>query len=131
MGPNPQVIGIILGDHNQYRGLLYAIPNHNQGERPRYTHDDLWHFKYGTNDKDQFDSTLEFLHDLSLMAEVSHFHKASCLFFQYQEEIHKLKEPMWEAGQLKDVSGCGLEGTNTLHRIEEALVELNRWAAAW
>ena len=33
---------------------------------------------------------------------------------------------MWEAGQMKDSSARRLEGANALHRIEEALVEVNR-----
>ena len=94
MGPNPHVIGIIPGDHSQYGGLLYTIPDHNQGERPRYAHDDLWHFKYSADKVDQFNSALEFLHDLSLTTEVTHFCESSHHFFQYQEEIHKLKEHM-------------------------------------
>ena len=36
---------------------------------------------------------------------------------------------MWEAGQLKEASMQQLEGANTLHRIGEALVELNCRAA--
>ena len=32
---------------------------------------------------------------------------------------------MWEAGQMKDASVRRLEGANALHRIEEALVEIN------
>ena len=112
MGPNPHVVGIIPGDCSQYGGPLYAIPDHNQGERPRYTHNDLWCFKYSADEKDQFDSTLEFIHDLSLTAEVTHFHKASHLLFQYQEDICKLEECMWDASQLKDASWCRLEGAN-------------------
>ena len=88
-------------------------------------HGDLWCFKYGTDKKDQFDSALEFIHNLSLTAEVTRFCEASCLFFQYQEDIQKLKEHMWDARQLKDASGRKLEGANVLHRIEEMLVELN------
>ena len=41
MGPDPHVIGIIPGDNSQYGGPLYAIPDHDQGERPRYTQDDV------------------------------------------------------------------------------------------
>ena len=33
MGPDPHVIGIIPGDRSQYSGPLYAIPDHDQGER--------------------------------------------------------------------------------------------------
>ena len=126
MGPDPHVIGIISGDSSQYGGPLYAIPDHDQGERLRYTPDDFWRFKYGTDDFDQFESALDHISDLSLTAEVTHYREASRLFFQYQEEIRKLEECLWQAGQLKDTSGRRLEGANALHRIEEALVDLDR-----
>ena len=83
MGPDPHVIGIIPGDHSQYGGPLYALPDHDQGEHPQYAHDNLWHFKYGANEQAQFDNALEHIHDLSLTAEVTHFCEASCLFFMY------------------------------------------------
>ena len=124
MGPDPHIIGIIPGDTSQYGGPLYAIPDHDQGERPRYTQDDFWCFKFGTDDFNRFESALKHIGDLSLTAEVTRYCEASCLFFQYQEEICKIKVCMWEAGQLKDASGCRLEGANALHRIEEALVDL-------
>ena len=121
MGSDPQVVGIIPGDCNQYGGPLYTIPDHNQSKHPRYTYNDLWWFKYSADDTGQFDTASEFLHDLSLTTEVTCFHECSHLFFQYQEEICKLEEHMWEAGQLKDTSACRLEGANALHRIEEAV----------
>ena len=125
MGPDPHVISIIPGDNSQYGGPLYAIPNHDQGDRPRYTQDDLWRFKYGADDFDQFESALKHIGNLSLTAKVMRYHKSSRLFFQYQEEIRKIEERLWQAGQLKDASGCRLEGANTLHRIEEALRDLD------
>ena len=79
MGPDPHVVGIIPGDHSQYGGPLYAIPDHDQGEFLRYACNDFWHFKYSSDEMDRFDSALEFLHDLSLTAEVTCFHKASCV----------------------------------------------------
>ena len=126
MGPDPHVIGIIPGDTSQYGGPLYAVPDHDQGERPRYAQDDFWCFKYGADDFNRFESALEHIGDLSLTAEVTHYREASRLFFQYQEEIHKIEERMWQAGQLKDASGRRLEGANALHRIKEALVDLDR-----
>ena len=126
MGPDPHVIGIIPGDNSQYGGPLYAIPDHDQGERPRYAQDDFWCFKYGADDFDRFESALERISDLSLTAEVTCYHEASCLFSQYQEEIRKIEDRLWQAGQLKDASGRRLEGANALHRIEEALEDLNR-----
>ena len=126
MGPDPHVIGIIPRDSSQYGGPLYTVPDHDQGDCPRYAQDDFWRFKYGTDDFDQFESALEHIGNLSLTAEVTRYRKASRLFFQYQEEIHKIKEHLWQAGQLKDASGRRLEGANALHRIEEALVDLDR-----
>ena len=129
MGPNPHVISIIPGDCSQYGGPLYALPDHDLGERPWYAHDDLWRFKVGADEKARFDNALEFIHNLSLTAEVKRFREASHLFFVYQEEIHKIKEHMWEAGQLKDASACRLEGANALNRIKAALQELDRRTA--
>ena len=126
MGPDPHVIGIIPGDNSQYGGPLYAIPDHDQGEHPQYAQDDFWCFKLGTDDFDRFESALKHIGDLSLTAEVMHYRETSRLFFQYQEEIRKIEERLWQAGQIKDTSGRRLEGANMLHRIEEALVDLDR-----
>ena len=126
MGPGPHVIGIIPGDNSQYGGPLYAIPDHNQGECPRYAQDDFWCFKFGADDFDRFESALEHIGDLSLTAKVTRYREASRLFFQFQEEIRKIENRMWEAGQLKDASGRRLEGANALHRIEEALMDMDR-----
>ena len=125
MGLDPHVIGIIPGDSLQYGGPLYAVPDHDQGDRPRYAQDNFWWFKYGADDFYRFESALEHIGDLSLTAEVTRYREASRLFFQYQEEIRKIEEHLWQAGQLKDASGHRLEGANTLHRIEEALVDLD------
>ena len=126
MGVDPHVIGMIPGDRNQYGGPLYTAPDHDQGERPWYAPDDLWQFKVGADNSARFDLALDFIHDLSLTAKVSHFRETSSLFTQYQEDICRLEVRMWEAGQMKDASACRLEGANALHRIEEALVEINR-----
>ena len=126
MGADPHVIGMIPGDRNQYGGPLHATPDHDQGERPRYPPDDLWQFKISTDNSARFDLALNFIHNLSLTAEVSCFCETSSLFTQYQEDICKIETRMWEAGQRKDASARRLEGANTLHRIEEALVEINR-----
>ena len=125
MGTDPHVIGMIPGDNSQYGGPLHAAPDHDLGERPRYAPDDLWQFKHGADNAARVDLALDFLHNLSLTAEVTRFRETSRLFAQYQEGIHKIETRMWEAGQMKDSSARRLEGANTLHRIEEALVEIN------
>ena len=126
MGANPHLIGMVPGDNNQYGGPLHAASDHDQGERPRYTPEDLWQFKVGADNATHVNLALDFIHDLSLTAKVSHFRETSCLFFQYQDDIRKLEVRMWEARQMKDSSARRLEGANALHRIEEALVEINR-----
>ena len=131
MGPDPHVIGIIPGVRSQYGGPLYAFSDHDQGECPWYAQDNLWHFKYGANERERFNNVLEHIHNLLLTTEVAHFCEASCLFFVYQEEVHKIEECMWEAGQLKDVSAHRLEGANALHRIKAAAEELDRRVAPW
>ena len=128
MGPDPHVISIIPGDRSQYGGPLYTIPDHGQEERPRYAHDDLWRFKYGADERTQFDNALDRIHDLLLITKVAHFREASCLFHMYQEEICKIEECMWEAGQLQDASARRLEGANALDRIEAAAEEMD-WRA--
>ena len=125
MGADPHVIGMILGDNNQYGGPLHAALDHDQGERPRYAPDDLWQFKIGADNSTRIDLALDFIHDLSLTAKVSRFCETSRLFTQYQEDVRKLEVRMWEASQMKDASVHRLEGANTLHRIEGALVEVN------
>ena len=131
MGPDPYIIGIIPGDRSQYGGPLYVLPDHNQGERPQYAHDDLWRFKYSADERAQFDNALEHIHNLLLTAEVTHFHEASHLFFMYQEEVHKIEKHMWEAGQLKNASARRLEGANTLDKIEAAAEELDGRVVPW
>ena len=126
MGVDPHVIGMIPGDNNQYGGPLHAAPDHDLGERPRYAPDDLWQFKRGADNAARVNLALDFIHDLSLTAEVARFRETSRLFAQYQEDIRKIEVRMWEAGQMKDSSARRLEGANALHRIEEALVEINR-----
>ena len=126
MGVDPHVISMIPGNNSQYSGPLHAALDHDLGERPQYTPDDLWQFKFRADEFTCFELTLDFIHNLSLMAKVMRYRKTLHLFAQYQEDIHKLEVHMWEAGQIKDASACRLEGANALHRIEEAVVELNR-----
>ena len=90
------------------------------------THDDLWRFKYSADERAQFDNALNHIHDLLLITEVARYREASRLFHMYQEEIRKVEESMWEAGQLQDVSAQRLEGANTLDRIEAAAEELDQ-----
>ena len=124
MGADPHVIGMIPGDCSQYSGPLHAAPDHDQGERPRYAPDDLWQFKISTDNSTHFNLTLDFIHNLSLTAEVARFRETSSLFTQYQEDICKLEVCMWEAGQMKDTSARRLEGANA-DTLQDPLGRIN------
>ena len=120
-------MGIIPGDPHHYRAPLHAAADRNSMECPMYGADDLWCFKAGMDEVDNFDRTLTHIHDCSLIVEVLRFHRASALANQYAQEVRKLEEWMWEVGQLKEASVCQLKGANTLDRIDWAMREIGLW----
>ena len=128
MDVNPYVIGILPNDTNHYGGPLQAAPSYDGGELPRYAADDLWRFKYRADEVEKFDTALEFLHDQSLTAEVKRYRETSLLTTRYQQEIRKIEERLYKAGQLKDGCVRRLEAANALSRIEAAVEELGRRA---
>jgi hypothetical protein len=81
--------------------------------------DEWWKFKALAEEADTVDGALEQLHDRSLMAKVHRFSQCNLLAIDYAEDIHKIKERMWEAGMMRDVSLRRLEGANTLAWIKE------------
>ena len=101
---DPYIMGTIPGDPHHYGAPLHASPDHNCMEHPMYAADDLWHFKAGADEVDDFDCALVHIHNCSLVAEVLHFRRASALANQYVQEVQKLEERMWEVGQLKEAS---------------------------
>ena len=78
MGADPHVIGMIPGNHNQYGGPLHATPDHDLGERPRYTPDDLWQFKVGADNAGRFNLALDYCYvpynfPLLFLSHMSHY----------------------------------------------------------
>jgi hypothetical protein len=67
-----------------------------------------------------------FIHDCSLIAEVYHFQQSSMAVTQFQCDIERIQECMWEAGALMEASACHLEGANSITRIEDTVDKLCR-----
>ena len=92
-------------------------------EWPRYGLDDLWQLKWGSDDAAIFDTSLEYLGDWSLMAEVHRFREAGRIIAQYEEDIQWLEICKWEVGCLQDACICHLESANVLEWLERAQVK--------
>ena len=78
MGVDPHMVGRIQGSDIGYGTPLHTQPNFNTLEHPHYGMDDLWRFKWGSDNAAIFDASLEYLSDHSLTAEVHHFREVGC-----------------------------------------------------
>ena len=123
MGVDPCVVGRVRGSNVDYGAPLHAQPDYDAMEQPRYGMDDLWRFKWGSNNMAIFDASLDYLGDRSLTVEVHRFREAGRIIAQYKEDIRRLETRKWEAGCLQDVSIHCLKSANTLERLDRAQVE--------
>ena len=85
--------------------------------------DDLWRLKWGADNAAIFDTSLKYLGDRSLTAEVHRFREAGRIVAQYEEDIRRLETHKWEAGCLQDASISRLESANVLEQLDRAQVE--------
>ena len=69
-----------------------------------------------------FDTTLEYINDWTLSAEVYQYRQASSLIAILQHDIDHIQQRMWEAGALLEGASRHLEAANALDHIEEAVV---------
>jgi hypothetical protein len=122
MTMNPQVIGRWEGDSTEYGGPLYAEPDFTI-EAPCYAADDIGCFKANTPEAEEFNAALELIHDCSSIAEVYRFRQSSMAVTQYQCDIERIQECMWEAGALMEASARCLEGANLITQIENTVDE--------
>ena len=128
MGADPRVVGHVRGSDVDYGAPLHAQPDYDAMEQPHYGMDDLWRFKWGSDDTAIFDASLNYLGDQSLTAEVHHFQEAGRIIAQYKEDIRRLETHKWEAGCLQDASIHRLKSANALERLDRAQVERHMWA---
>ena len=123
MGVDPCVVGHIRGSSQDYGAPLHAQPNYNAMERPHYGMDNLWRLKWGSDDMAIFDTSLDYLGNRLLTAEVHCFQEAGRIIVQYEEDIRRLETCKWEAGCLQDASIHRLESANVLEQLDRAQVE--------
>ena len=89
MGVDPQVVGCVRGSDVDYGVPLHAQPDYDAMEQPHYSMDDLWQLKWGSDDAAIFDTSLDYLGDRSLMAEVHRFWEVGRIIAQYEEDIRR------------------------------------------
>ena len=85
--------------------------------------DNLWRFKWGSNDTAIFDASLKYLGDQSLMAEVHCFREAGWIIAQIKVDIKWLETHKWEVGCLQDTSICCLKSANVMEQLDRVQVE--------
>jgi hypothetical protein len=79
MGVNPTVDGCMYKGGVVHSGEVHATAEHDRGDTPDYTHEQLRHFHSGYPHRHEVDDALERIRDKSLIAEVSQFRGSVCL----------------------------------------------------
>ena len=121
MEMDPQVVGLMEGDNQDYAGLLHATPDFTV-DQPHYLADDLHRFRSNTDKMALFNATLEYINDRTLSAEVYQYQQASSLIAILQRDIDRIQQCMWEAGTLLEGASRHLEAANALDHIKEAVI---------
>ena len=121
MEMDPQVVGRMEGDDQDYAGPLHATPDFTV-DRPHYLADNLHRFRSNTDKTALFDAALEYINDRTLSTEVYRYRQASSLIAILRRDINRIQQRMWEVGALLEGSSRRLEAANALDRIEEAVV---------
>ena len=88
MGVDPHVVGHIQGSNVDYGTPLHVQHDFDAMEHPQYGMDNLWRFKWGSDNAAIFDTSLEYLGDRLLMAEVHHFWEAGRIIVQIKVDIN-------------------------------------------
>ena len=122
MGTDPRVIGRVRGSSTDYGAPLYAWPDYDMLERPRYGTDDVWRLRWGADDAAIFDMSLAFLRDRTLTAEIHRFRESGRIIAELDADIAWLENQKWEVGCIQEASICCLKSANTLDRLDQAQV---------
>jgi hypothetical protein len=73
IGVNPTIDGCMYRGGVVHSGEVHTTAEHNRGDTPDYTHEQLRHFRSNYSCHHEVDDTLERIGDKSLLAEVSRF----------------------------------------------------------
>ena len=120
MGTDPRIIGRIQGSNEDYGTPLYARPDYDVLERPRYGADDVWRLRWGADDAAIFDASLAFLGDRTLTAEIHRFRESGHIIAKLDADIQRLENWKWEVGCIQEASIRRLESANALERLDRA-----------
>ena len=110
MGTDPHVIGRVQGSNEDYGAPLYARPDYDVLERPRYGTDDVWRLRWGVDDTAIFDASLTFLGDQTLTAEIHRFRESGHIIAELDTDIAWLENQKWEVGCIQEASVTSWQG---------------------
>ena len=123
MGVDPHMVGRIHGSDIDYGAPLHAQPDYDMMECPAYGMDDLWRFKWGSDNTAIFDASLAYLGDHLLTAEVHCFQEAGRIIAKINADIKWLEMCKWEVGCLEEASIHCLESANAMEWLDRVQVE--------
>jgi hypothetical protein len=95
MGVNPMLDGCMYRGGVVHSGEVHATAEHNRGDTPDYTHEQLRHFHSEYSHHHEVDDALERIRDRSLIAKVSCFCRTMDTVDCLHKEIRERKEALY------------------------------------
>jgi hypothetical protein len=133
MGVNPTVDGCMYKGGVVHSGEVHATAEHDRGDTPDYTHEQLRHFRSNYSHRHEVDDALKRIRDKSLLAEVSHFRGTMDTMECLNKEIQERKEEMYSSGNDNRKCVRRLKRAHTLIRVfeEEEIANRLRVITPW
>jgi hypothetical protein len=119
MGVNPTADGCMYRGGVIHSGEVHTPAEHNHGNTPDYTHEQLRHFRSNYLRRHEVDDALERIGDKSLIAEASRFHRTMDTMERLNKEIREREEEMYSSGNDNCKCVRHLERAHTLIRVLE------------
>jgi hypothetical protein len=119
MGVNPTVDGCMYKGGVVHSGEVHAAAEHDRGDTPDYTHEQLRHFRSEYSCHHEVDDALERIGDKSLITEVSRFCGTMDAMDRLHKEIWECKEALYCSGNDNCKCVCRLEWAHALIRVFE------------
>jgi hypothetical protein len=119
MGVNPTVNGCMYKGGVVHSGEVHAAAEHDRGNTPDYTHEQLRHFCSEYSRHHEVDNTLERIGDKSLVVKVSHFCGTMDTIDRLHKEIQERKEALYCSGNDNHKCVCRLKRAHALIRVFE------------
>jgi hypothetical protein len=119
MGVNPTADGCMYRGGVVHSGEVHAAAEHDRGDTPDYTHEQLCHFHSDYSRRHEVDDALERIGDKSLLAKVSRFRGTLDAMERLNKEIRKHEEEMYSSGNDNRKCIRRLERAHALIRVFE------------